>query len=118
MTSPTSAGAIVIVEDSFVGHFLRVVLQRHGHRAITADAREGLDLLRPGQSQVGLLITNIPALFVPFGEWVPLLYLAACPDPALVEGFRASRALRKPFHTDELMECVRELLAGDASLAG
>jgi DNA-binding response OmpR family regulator len=114
MTSPSSAGSIVVVEDSFVGQFLRVVLQRHGHVVVIVDANKGMEMLRSGKPPVDLLITNMPALFAEFGESVPLLYLAAFPDPALVKSFRSSRALHKPFHPDQLVECVNELLASDS----
>jgi hypothetical protein len=63
---------------------------------------------RPG---VGLVITNAPGLFLAFAEWLPLLYLAACPDFDLAARFRTCRVLQKPFHPTDLLEAVRRLSA-------
>ena len=107
------ADTIVIVEDPMVGQFLRMLLQRQGYRVITAaDAEEGTSLLLGSEGRVGLLITNTPVRFAAFGEQVPLLYLAAFPDPKLAQSFRYSRALSKPFAPEELVACARQLFGG------
>jgi len=111
MTPPRpNSGAIVVVEDPFVSGFLRNVLQRKGYCVLPMAAGEGLDLLRSGDSGIGLLITNLPAAFTEFAERVPLLYLAAFPDPKVASAFRASRLLRKPFHPEQLLTFVEQLL--------
>jgi DNA-binding response OmpR family regulator len=105
-----SCGSIVVVEDPFVSGFLRNVLQRKGYHVIPLDADAGVNLLRAADPNIGLLITNHPTIFAEFAERVPLLYIAAFPDPAAASPFRASRLLRKPFHPDQLLNCVQELL--------
>ncbi len=110
MTLEPSCGSIVVVEDPFVAGFLRNVLQRKGYHVIPAEAGDGLNLLRSAENGVSLLITNLPAAFTEFAESVPLLYLAANPDPTVSSPFRASRVLRKPFHPKQLLMCVEQLL--------
>ena len=56
-----------------------------------------------------LLITNTPLVFAAFPD-LPVLYLAASPDPAAVEPFASSRSLAKPFHPRRLLEFVAQLL--------
>lgn len=110
MTPEPTSGAILVVEDSFVSGFLRNVLRRKGYRVIPMEAVEGVNLLRSGDCAVGLLITNLPGAFVEFAEHLPLLYLSACPDPAAASPFRTSRVLRKPFHPEQLLRCVEQLV--------
>jgi DNA-binding response OmpR family regulator len=110
MTDQVSGGAIVIVEDPFVSEFLRKILQRKGYQVLPVKAGEGLDLLRAGDCTVRLLITNRPAAFTEFAERVPLLYLAAFPDIDVSAKFPASRVLSKPFHPEQLLTCVEQLL--------
>ena len=57
--------------------------------------------LRAGN--VDLLITNTPATFAEFGQMVPLLYLAAFPDPEAAADFERWLALSKPFQTTQLL---------------
>ena len=116
MSSERIPPTIVVVEDNYIGQFLRMLLQREGFQVITANASEGAGILRACESRVSLLITNTPTKFAEFGERVPLLYLAAFPDPALTRGFRCHRALSKPFAPEVLMECVRSLLAAPVPL--
>jgi DNA-binding response OmpR family regulator len=115
MTKTSPVSTIVVVEDSSIGKLLRVILQRHGYRVMTADVGEGTELLRAADCQVGLLITNMPAAFAQFGDQVPLLYLAAHPDLDRARGFRQSSALSKPFPLQRLLEMVRELFAPGSS---
>ncbi|MCU1233213.1 MAG: response regulator receiver protein [Candidatus Solibacter sp.] len=74
------------------------------------EAPQGVDLLRSGDCGIGLLITNVPARFTEFADRVPLLYIAAFPDPNEVSPFRTCRVLRKPFHPEQLINCVEQLL--------
>jgi DNA-binding response OmpR family regulator len=106
----TGSGIIVVVEDPFVRNFLRAVLVRRGYRVLPGDVRQGLAALRDSSQKVQLLITNVPAAFTEFADLVPLLYLAALPDPSLALPYRKSRVLSKPFHPDELLALVQELL--------
>ena len=102
---------IVVVEDSFVGGFLRTVLERRGYHVIPTTQQDALSLLRSPSPSVGLLITNIPQAFAEFGARIPLLYTAAFPDPEKAAGWRRWLGLRKPFQTDDLVKSVEILLA-------
>ncbi|HXK00933.1 MAG TPA: hypothetical protein VMS37_00945 [Verrucomicrobiae bacterium] len=99
---------IVVVEDVFVRAFLRTALERHGHRVTCAGPVAAIDLLKLGQ--IGLLITNTPEVFAEFGASVPLIYVAAFPDPSAAAAFTRWRPLRKPFPTSELLSLVAEFL--------
>ena len=106
----TGSGVILVVEDPFVRSFLRTVLERHGYKVLPGDVRHGLAALRDRNQEVRLLITNVPAAFTEFASRVPLLYLAALPDPSLASRYRNSRVLSKPFHPGDLLALVQELL--------
>ena len=110
MPAPRTCGAIVVVEDPFVSGFLRNILERQGYKVISVEAQDGVSLLRSGGPGIGLLITNLPSEFAEFAGTVPLLYIAAFPDPSAASAFRKSRLLRKPFHTGQLLACVEQLL--------
>jgi hypothetical protein len=56
-------------------------------------------------------LTNIPREFLAFSGRIPLLYLAAAPDPELAARFQSCRMVRKPFHAGELIEALDELEA-------
>jgi len=105
-----SSDKIVVVEDPMVSGLLGTVLRGNGYQVLPMQAGEGVMLLRAGDSGIGLLITNIPELFKEFGECLPLLYLAAVPDPVAASCFRCNRILRKPFHPAQLLSCVEQLL--------
>jgi DNA-binding response OmpR family regulator len=99
---------ILVVEDAFVRSFLRAALERLGHEVICAQAEEALAQLRKGE--IDLLVTNKPAEFAEFGEAVPLIYVAAFPDPSAAVAFRRWLPLRKPFQAAELTAAVERLL--------
>jgi len=99
---------IVVVEDVFVRKFLRAALERMGHVVICAMPAEALRLIHGGE--VDLLVTNAPYDFAEVGEVIPLLYVAAFPDPAAAAGFRRWVPLRKPFQTGELSTAIEHLL--------
>jgi DNA-binding response OmpR family regulator len=105
-----NVGAILVVEDLVVRNFLRMTLERRGYEVICAEPPDALQLLRDGACPVDLLITNTPSLFTGFLD-VPVLYLAACPDPAVTQEFRECIALRKPFHPAQLMNHVADLMS-------
>jgi len=85
------------------------MLERHGHQVLTGDAEQASESLRQGRMQPQVVITNQPEAFLPLAGTLPLLYIAANPDPALALQFPACRVLRKPFRNDELLEAVGEL---------
>src|SRR5438094_8608264 len=110
MPTEASSGVVVVVEDPFVRNFLRSVLERQGYEVLSGGVWHGLAALRDGSREVQLLITNRPSAFTEFADRVPLLYLAALPDPSLVSPYRDSRVLSKPFHPHQLLASVQELL--------
>jgi hypothetical protein len=99
-------GTIAVIEDPFVSKFLRDLLTRQGYRIVEAKAAHCADVLK---GHVDLVITNAPDDLgdVPFD--VPLLYLAATPDPALAARFSHCRAVEKPFQMRQLLNAVEEL---------
>ena len=99
---------IVVVEDVFVRSFLRAALERMGHCVICPTQAEARRLLRSGE--IDLLVTNTPSAFAEFGAAVPLLYIAAFPDPAAAAGFHRWLPLHKPFQSAELTAAVEKLL--------
>ena len=90
--------------------FLRNILKRQGYEVIPAVAADGVRLLRTENPGVALLITNLPGEFTEFADRVRLLYVAAFPDPRTAAVFRTCRTLSKPFHPEQLLTCVGELL--------
>jgi len=108
---PASA-RVLVAEDPFVSSFLRTVLQRHGHQVVTGEAVHASELLRAGSVTANVVITNQPEAFLPLASTLPLLYIAANPDPELASQFPTCRVLRKPFRNDDLLEAVEELAHG------
>ncbi len=100
---------ILVAEDSFVSSFLRTVLQKHGHKVVTGDAARASELIRQGSVVADIVITNQPEVFLEFAPILPMLYIAASPDPELASQFPICRVLRKPFHNDELLAAVEQL---------
>src|SRR4051794_7483222 len=99
---------IVVVEDVFVRTFLRAALERMGYRVLCPNGPEAARLLASGE--VDLLVTNTPGEFAVFGTAVPLLYIAAFPDPARASAFHRWLPLHKPFQSAELATAVQRLL--------
>lgn len=104
----TDSRRIVVVEDVFVRSFLRAALVRQGHQVICAMPEQAIELLKTGE--IDLLVTNSPQVFAGFGSQVPLLYLAAFPEPAAAADFSHWLSLRKPFQTTDLVALVNQLL--------
>jgi hypothetical protein len=100
---------ILVSEDPFVSNFLRVVLQKHGHKVVIGAVGRASELLIQGTIAPALVITNNPEAFLPFAHNLPMLYIAANPDSDLVKQFPNCRVLRKPFRNEELLEAVEEL---------
>jgi hypothetical protein len=99
---------ILVAEDVFVSSFLRMVLQKHGHKVVTGDAARASELIRQGTA-ADVVITNQPEVFLEFARILPMLYIAASPDPELASQFPICRVLRKPFRNDELLSAVEQL---------
>jgi CheY-like chemotaxis protein len=109
MPPKTENGCVLVVEDPLIQKFVRSVLKQEGHQVVEARSDESLRMLRARDLAVNLLITNQPKRFLEFAETLPLIYLAATPDPALASRFRRCRILRKPFPPGDLVACVAEL---------
>jgi hypothetical protein len=107
--SSQSASSVLIVEDNDVGSFIRRALAQRGYDVVCAAPDDALTLLCDPQRRVSLLITNTPAAFDGFPD-LPLLYVAAIPEPERMRPFQRCRALRKPFLPAQLFASVRELL--------
>ncbi len=109
MSPDQTSGLVLVVEDPFVGTYLRNILGRQGYRVVGAEPQRGIDLVRSGEIKPDLLITNTPGLFARFADDLPVLYLAACPDLDLASRFRLCRVLQKPFLPDQLLAAVEDL---------
>ena len=84
------------------------MLQKHGHKVVIGDAARASELLRQGMA-ADMVITNQPEVFLEFARILPMLYIAASPDPELASQFSICRVLRKPFHNAELLAAVEQL---------
>jgi DNA-binding response OmpR family regulator len=104
-----TTGIIAVTEDPYIRKFLGDVLKRRGYRVVGADSARAIEMIRSGDEPVDLVITNTPVEFASVAEEVPVLYIAAAPDPEVGSRFRAFRALRKPFLPDQLIAAVKEL---------
>jgi hypothetical protein len=109
LSKQAQAARILVAEDPFVSKFLRTMLQRHGHQVVTSEPDQASESIRNGSVQAQVVITNKPEAFLPFANWLPLLYIAANPEPALALRFPTCRVLRKPFRNEDLLEAVGEL---------
>lgn len=105
-----TTGIIAVTEDPFIRKFLGDVLNRRGYRVVGADSARAIEMIRSGNETVDLVITNTPVDFASVAEKVPMLYIAAVPDPDIGSRFPAFRALRKPFLPDQLLAAVKELV--------
>jgi len=103
------AGIIAVIEDPFIRKLVRDILKPHGYVVREAPVENALRMLGEGPEHVNLLITNRPAEFLAWCEVLPLLYLAAAPEPELAARFKRCLMLRKPFHPDELVAAVARL---------
>jgi hypothetical protein len=100
---------ILVAEDPFINSFLRAVLTRRGHKVSTGEPYQASDLVLRGDLKADVVITNTPQAFLPLAETLPLLYIAASPDPEVAMRFRKCRMLRKPFRNEELLNAVEDL---------
>jgi DNA-binding response OmpR family regulator len=109
MQPTTASGSALIVEDPMIRRFVGGILKREGYVVVEAELEEAMRTLRDAPGAVSLLITNAPASFFQFAETLPLIYVAASPDPVLAKRFRRCRTLRKPFRPGDLVACAAEL---------
>ncbi|HLK70228.1 MAG TPA: hypothetical protein VKU19_42655 [Bryobacteraceae bacterium] len=103
--------SILVIEDPFIQKYLHNVLSRRGYHVVRTDARRASAMLESSPEEVSLVITNSPRDFLAFAATVPMLYMAGAPDLELAAQFRCCRAMRKPFHPDELLQYVEDLTA-------
>ncbi len=106
-------GIVAVIEDPFIRKLLRDILTRHGYRVVEFAGSQRAELLRSGAEQVALIITNTPGEFLAFADVLPVLYLAAAPDPDLAARFRRCRCLRKPFISEDLLAAVADLTSSE-----
>lgn len=111
MPPTPSDRTIAVAEDPFVRRYVRALLVKHGFQIVENDTRQTRKLMESGELKPDVLITNDPDTFAGFADRVPLVYLAAAPDPARVRSFRLSRILRKPFEAEQLLRALGELAA-------
>lgn len=102
---------VAVAEDPFIGRYLRALLGRHGFQIVDHAPPVTLKLMESGELKPDILITNMPGEFTEFADEVGVVYLAAAPDPSLVEPFRKSRTLRKPFEAEQLLKALSDLTA-------
>ena len=112
MTHTQYKGTVAVAEDPFVRRYVRALLVKHGFQIVENDVRLTRRLMESGELKPDILITNVPDAFAGFAAHLPVVYLAAAPDPTLVEPFRFSRMVRKPFQAQQLLEALSELTAG------
>ncbi len=103
---------VAVAEDPFVRRYVRALLVKHGFQIVENDTRLTRKLMESGELKPDILITNDPDAFAGFAAELPVLYLAAAPDPARVEAFRNARLVRKPFQAQQLLAALSELTAG------
>jgi DNA-binding NarL/FixJ family response regulator len=104
-------GIVAVVEDPFIRKLLKDLLSRHGYQVVEYSSSRAVALLSARSEQVNLIITNAPAEFLPFAQWLPVLYLAAAPDTDLASRFTRCRCVRKPFLAEDLLNAVADLAA-------
>jgi hypothetical protein len=103
------AQSVLVVEDPLVCKLIGGILQRVGYHVTEAELRCGIGHLRNQVERFSLLITNSPAAFLEFAEAVPVIYVAAIPDPEIARRFRRCAMLSKPFLPSRLVELAREM---------
>jgi DNA-binding response OmpR family regulator len=116
MANSEQSGKVLVAEDPFVRSFVTTYLSRHGFTVIASDPSDAEKQLRSGLA-VDLLVTNNPGQFAGIAGNIPLLYLAAFPDPREAARFRQAQMLRKPFRPEQLLTAVTALL-GDSKTSG
>ena len=103
--------SVLVVEEPAIRKLIGGILKRGGYRVTEADPNHGLDCLRNKTESFTLLVTNSPEGFLEFAKTVPVIYVAAMPDPELAQRFRHCAMLPKPFVPHRLIELAGELTA-------
>ena len=112
------SGRVLVVEDPLVRRLIEGIFVRAGFAVTQAEPQRALALLDDTQRHFELLITNVPELFADRGFDLPVLYIAASPDPQWLLKFPLCRALQKPFHPRQLLDLAHELLVASRARAG
>lgn len=102
---------VLVVEDPLVRRLIHGILTRAGYTVVQAEPWRAFELLRDPVETFALLITNQPYLFLDFTRNMPVLYVAATPDPEWVAILPNCRSLHKPFRPQELIGLTREMLS-------
>jgi len=111
------SGRVLIVEDPLVRRLIEGILVRDGFAVKQAESQCALGLLDDPQHRFALLITNEPQLFADRGLDLPVLYVAASPDPQWLLKFPRCRALQKPFRPRQLLDLAHELVEASPAAA-
>jgi two-component system CheB/CheR fusion protein len=128
----TGSEVVLLVEDeSSVGKFSRIVLQKCGYTVIDGqNGREGLTLCRDHEGPIDLLVTDVimPELsgrqlaegVVKLRPGLKVLFTSGhTQDVVLKEGIeKGAPFLQKPFTAIELAQKVRDILDSEAKSAG
>ena len=112
MAAPSPAAQpapVLMVEDPFICTYIRNLLSRRGFQCVETGTRHAEEMLAKNTPTFSLLITNHPEQFLAFAGRVPLLYVAAFPDPELAARFDSCLTLSKPFHNAALLDAVSRL---------
>jgi DNA-binding NtrC family response regulator len=100
---------IVVVEDPSVSRLVKAILRRQGKDVVVMEKKAALKLIENVDERVVLLITNQPETFAGLLGVPPMLYLTSSPDWELASRLPRTRVLQKPFHTQELVDAVRNV---------
>lgn len=100
--------SVLVVEDPTIRRLLTGILTRAGFSVTEAEPWHGVNYLRE-QLEFDLLITNSPTPFLEFADRIPVLYMAASPDPKVAACFRKCAMLQKPFRPSDLVALAGEL---------
>jgi hypothetical protein len=99
---------VVLDEDPLIERYLESLLVKKGYRIVTARNSHALELNSPDLN-VLLVITNRPGVLTMVDSEVPMVYLAASPDPKVAAQFPICRMMKKPFRAGDLLDAVDEL---------
>ncbi len=107
----------LVVEDPLVRKLIDGILTRGGFEVVQAEPQHALQLLAEQKDEFALVVTNAPQLFLSGPCSFALLYVAASPDPEWPRKCSRCRALRKPFHPNQLLTLALELVTEQGDVA-
>ena len=108
MAAGAAGATILVVECAEIRALLRLMLEKQGYRVVQSDVEHAASVLEGKENAVCALVTNTPQYFLRFGR-LPILYIAAVPDPGLIR--YCSAVLRKPFTFRDLADSIKAVLA-------